>query len=156
MIEQSELEAQLKALLADEKYWIANCAQFSTFVFQNFAGLNWAGFYFKHGQQLKLGPFQGKVACNPIPLGKGVCGKAASAGKPIRVKDVLDFPGHIACDPLSRSELVLPLSVQGSLLGVFDLDSPHRDRFKQKEECQLTDLLEILIKKTDFKSSGLL
>ncbi|MDA3864445.1 MAG: GAF domain-containing protein [Deltaproteobacteria bacterium] len=156
MIDQSDLKAQLTALLADEEDWIANCAQFSAFVFQFFSGLNWDGFYFKHGVQLKLGPFQGKVACNPIALGMGVCGKAATTGKAIRVKDVHDFPGHIACDPVSHSEMVLPLAVQGKVLGVFDLDSPQRNRFTQKDQSLLTDLLEILIEKTDFKPSGLL
>jgi len=156
MIKQAELKAQLIALLADEKDWITNCSQFSAFVFQYFSDLNWAGFYFKHGSHLKLGPFQGKVACNPIALGKGVCGKAAASGRAISVANVHDFPGHIACDPLSRSELVLPLIIQGKVLGIFDLDSPLFNRFQPDDQAQLQDLLKILISKTDFKSSGLL
>ena len=116
------LVAQLEALLADERDFVANAAQFSAFLFHELGDLNWAGFYLNKGEQLVLGPFQGKVACVRIPFGRGVCGAAASSRQTQRVEDVHAFPGHIACDSASNSELVVPLVKDGRLIGVLDLD----------------------------------
>ena len=109
------LVAQLQALLADERDFIANAAQFSAFLFQELSDLNWAGFYLARGEELVLGPFQGKVACVRIPFGRGVCGAAAASGETQRVEDVHAFAGHIACDSASNSELVVPLFKDGRL-----------------------------------------
>src|SRR5262249_39392143 len=108
-----ELAAQLKALLAGETDRIANAANMAALLYHGLPDLNWAGFYFRRGQELVLGPFQGKPACVRIALGKGVCGNAASRGATVLVPDVHNFPGHIACDPVLRSELVVPLIKDG-------------------------------------------
>ena len=118
------LTAQLEALLSGERDFIANAAQFSAFVYHELEGLNWAGFYLVKDDELVLGPFQGKVACVRIAFGRGVCGAAAASRQTQRVEDVHAFPGHIACDSASNSELVVPLIKEGRLIGVLDLDSP--------------------------------
>lgn len=120
---------QLQALFAGERDWLANAANLSAFIFDRLPGLNWAGVYFYRGGELVLGPFQGKVACVRIALSRGVCGAAATARRTLVVSDVHEFPGHIACDSRSRSELVVPLVKAGRLLGVLDLDSPELDHF---------------------------
>jgi GAF domain-containing protein len=126
------LVAQTLALLHGERDWIANLAQFSALVFNSVPTLNWAGFYLvnpKDDQELVLGPFQGKVACVRIAFSRGVCGACARTQEVQLVEDVHAFPGHIACDAASRSELVLPIVAGGRLRGVFDLDSPEPSRF---------------------------
>src|SRR5271163_4707160 len=119
-----DLQRQLAAVFAGERNGLANAANMSALLFQGLPDLNWAGFYFLQGGELVLGPFQGKVACVRIALGKGVCGTAAKRRETIVVPDVHDFPGHIACDSASRSEIVVPLFTGGKVIGVLDLDSP--------------------------------
>ncbi|WPC03579.1 GAF domain-containing protein [Pseudomonas benzenivorans] len=143
------LEAQLAALLAGERDFIANAAQFSAFLFQELADLNWAGFYLARGEQLVLGPFQGKVACVRIPFGRGVCGAAAASRQSQRVEDVHAFVGHIACDSASASELVVPLLKDGRLIGVLDLDSPSRGRFGVEDQAGIERLVEVFLGLTD-------
>jgi GAF domain-containing protein len=143
------LVAQLQALLAGERDFIANAAQFSAFVFQELSDLNWAGFYLVRGEELVLGPFQGKVACVRIPFGRGVCGAAAATGQTQRVEDVHAFAGHIACDSASNSELVVPLFKDGRLLGVLDLDSPLLSRFSAADQAGIEQLVAVFIELTD-------
>lgn len=129
-----ELARQLAALIEGERDLIANSANIAALIYGGLSDLNWAGFYFARQNELVLGPFQGKPACVRIPWGDGVCGTAAARAASIVVADVHEFPGHIACDPLSRSELVVPLLDSGRVLGVLDLDSPARSRFDE-EDC---------------------
>lgn len=143
------LVAQLEALLADERDFVANAAQFSAFLFHELGDLNWAGFYLNKGEQLVLGPFQGKVACVRIPFGRGVCGAAASSRQTQRVEDVHAFPGHIACDSASNSELVVPLVKDGRLIGVLDLDSPSTTRFSPDDQVGVERLVAIFLRLTD-------
>ncbi len=143
------LFAQLQALLADERDFIANAAQFSAFLFQELADLNWAGFYLARGEELVLGPFQGQVACVRIPFGRGVCGVAAATRQSQRVEDVHAFAGHIACDSATASELVLPLVKGGRLIGVLDLDSPRPARFSVQDQAAIERLAEIFLQLTD-------
>lgn len=143
------LVAQLEALLADERDFVANAAQFSAFLFHELGDLNWAGFYLNKGEQLVLGPFQGKVACVRIPFGRGVCGVAASSRQTQRVEDVHAFPGHIACDSASNSELVVPLVKDGRLIGVLDLDSPSTARFSPDDQAGVERLVAIFLRLTD-------
>src|SRR6187402_932623 len=128
---------QVEALLAGERDPIANAANTSALLFQMMPDLNWAGFYFLRGSELVLGPFQGKPACVRIALGRGVCGTAARERKTIVVPDVHAFPGHIACDVASRSEIVVPLLFGERLLGVLDLDSPRENRFDADDAAGL-------------------
>ncbi|MFZ7096035.1 GAF domain-containing protein [Luteimonas dalianensis] len=133
-----QLDAQARALLAGESDRIANAANLSALVFHALPDLNWAGFYFYDGTELVVGPFQGQPACVRIPLDRGVCGAAASTRTTQRVEDVNAFPGHIACDAASRSELVVPLvDADGSLVGVFDIDSPLPGRFDEDDQAGL-------------------
>jgi GAF domain-containing protein len=125
----AQLVEQARALLAGERDRIANAANLSALVYHALPALNWVGFYFYDGNELVVGPFQGLPACVRIPRDKGVCGAAARTRATQRVADVHAFPGHIACDSASRSELVVPLVHDGELVGVFDLDSPEPDRF---------------------------
>lgn len=144
------LAAQIEALLAGERNLVANAAQLSAFIYQEVPDLNWAGFYFVEGDdQLLLGPFQGKVACMRIPFSKGVCGAAAREWRTQRVEDVHAFPGHIACDAASRSELVVPLVQGGRLIGVLDLDSPHPARFSAADQAGIEALVEAFLAATD-------
>ncbi|MFZ3152453.1 GAF domain-containing protein [Pseudomonas sp.] len=145
----SLLVAQLQALLAGERDFIANAAQFSAFLFQELSDLNWAGFYLARGEELVLGPFQGKVACVRIAFGRGVCGAAAATGQTQRVEDVHAFAGHIACDSASNSELVVPLFKDGRLLGVLDLDSPSLARFSSADQAGIERLVEVFVELTD-------
>ncbi len=143
------LAAQLEALLAGERDFIANAAQFAAFLFSEVDGLNWAGFYLNRNEELVLGPFQGKVACVRIPFGRGVCGAAASTRQTQRVEDVHAFPGHIACDSASNSELVVPLVKEGRLIGVLDLDSPLLGRFSAEDQAGIERLAEIFLHLSD-------
>lgn len=140
-----DLTEELTALLANEANRVANAANAAALVFHRLPDVNWAGFYFRDGAELVLGPFQGKPACARIPIGKGVCGTAAAHCVAIVVPDVHKFPGHIACDPASRSELVVPLIEDGMVSGVFDLDSPLPARFDEEDRtgCQL--LVELFV-----------
>jgi L-methionine (R)-S-oxide reductase len=124
-----ELNAQLVGLFAGETNGLANAANMCAVLYHGLPKVNWVGFYFLHGDELVLGPFQGQVACVRIALGRGVCGTAAQRRETIVVPDVHAFPGHIACDAASRSEIVVPLLQDGRLLGVLDLDSPELARF---------------------------
>ena len=130
----AQLLDQARALLHDERDRIANAANLSALAYHALPQLNWAGFYFFDGTELVVGPFQGLPACVRIPLDKGVCGAAARTRTTQRVEDVHAFPGHIACDSASRSELVVPLVKDGVLLGVFDLDSPVPARFDVEDQ----------------------
>jgi GAF domain-containing protein len=125
-----ELAAQARGLLAGERDPVANAANLAALVFHALPDINWAGFYFLEGEGLVVGPFQGKPACVRIPLGRGVCGTAAAERRTVVVEDVDAFPGHIACDAASRSEVVVPIVAgDGRLLGVLDIDSPSPGRF---------------------------
>ncbi|WP_027897601.1 GAF domain-containing protein [Zestomonas thermotolerans] len=143
------LAVQLEALLAEERDLIANAAQFAAFLYHEVADLNWAGFYLARDEELLLGPFQGKLACVRIPFGRGVCGTAAARRETQRVDDVHAFPGHIACDSASRSELVIPLVKDGRLIGVLDLDSPRPARFGAEDQAGLERLAAIFLRLTD-------
>ena len=133
----NELISQLEALLEGEEDTIANLANASAALMESLEGLNWAGFYLLRGRELVLGPFQGKPACIRIPPGRGVCGTAAERDQTQRVEDVHSFPGHIACDSASRSELVVPLHHDGKVVGVLDLDSPRPGRFSPADQALL-------------------
>lgn len=137
------LPAQARALLSGQRDPVANAANLSSLLFYSLDNVNWVGFYFLRDGQLVVGPFQGKPACVAIPLGRGVCGAAAASRRVQRVADVHAFPGHIACDAESRSEIVLPLLRDGELLGVLDLDSPLPDRFSAEDERVLAEIAEI-------------
>lgn len=144
------LERQLASLFEGERDLIANASQFSAFIFQSLSALNWAGFYFAHGEELILGPFQGKVACVRIPFGRGVCGTTAQKQATVVVDDVHQFPGHIACDSASNSEIVLPVMVNGQLRAVFDIDSPETHRFSETDRIGLEKLVARFVASTDF------
>ena len=132
-----QLLAQVRGLLHGERDRVANAANLSSLVYHALPALNWVGFYFYDGKELVVGPFQGLPACVRIPLDKGVCGAAARTRQTQRVADVHAFPGHIACDSASRSELVVPPVGGDPLLGVFDLDSPEPDRFDAEDQAGL-------------------
>ncbi len=138
-----ELHALAQGLLAGERDRIANAANLSALLFQYLPDLNWCGFYFFDGSELVVGPFQGKPACVRIALGRGVCGSAAQSRQTQIVADVHDFVGHIACDPDSRSEIVLPIVVKDALIGVLDLDSPRPDRFDEDDARGLEAILAL-------------
>lgn len=137
------LVAQARGLLSGHHHLIANAANLSALLFQELPDLNWAGFYFTEGDELVLGPFQGRPACVRIPWGKGVCGTAASTGHNQRVADVHEFEGHIACDQASMSELVIPLQRGGRVLGVLDIDSPLKARFSAADEEGISRLARV-------------
>lgn len=143
------LNRQLEAVLHGERDWVCNLAQTSALLMQAMPDLNWAGFYLFKGGELVLGPFQGKVACVRIALGRGVCGTAASQRATVVVPNVHEFPGHIACDSASNSEVVIPLLHQGRLLGVLDLDSPKLNRFDAADAAGLERAVQILLAASD-------
>ena len=145
----AQLLAQAQALVHGERDRIANAANLSALVFHALPDLNWAGFYFFDGRELVVGPFQGLPACVRIPLDKGVCGAAASTRATQRVEDVHAFPGHIACDSASNSELVVPLVKDGRLIGVLDLDSPKVGRFSEEDQAGIERLAEIFLRLSD-------
>jgi GAF domain-containing protein len=145
-----ELLSQAVSLFAHERSALANCANLAALIYQSLADLNWAGFYLLQEGELVLGPFQGKVACVRIALGKGVCGTAAARRETVIVPDVHEFPGHIACDAASRSEIVIPMLKSGRLLGVFDIDSPQLGRFDRDDAAGLARLLDGLLEHSDF------
>jgi GAF domain-containing protein len=147
----AELKQQLAGLIAGERDGLANAANLTALIHEVMPALNWTGFYFLRGGELILGPFQGRAACMRIPLGKGVCGTAAERRETLVVPDVHEFPGHIACDAASRSEIVVPLIQDGRLLGVLDLDSPHPGRFDREDADGLGALVQMLLQGTDFE-----
>jgi L-methionine (R)-S-oxide reductase len=145
-----ELAAQLRGLLEGESDLTANAANTAALMHQMMPDLNWAGFYFLRSQnELVLGPFQGKPACVRIAVGRGVCGAAVERSRSVLVEDVHAFPGHIACDAASRSELVVPLHHDGRVLGVIDLDSPMPSRFDAGDQAGIEALAEIFVTATD-------
>ncbi len=146
----TELNRNLELLLADERNMIANLANASALLFNSLPDINWSGFYLLNGDELVLGPFQGKPACVRIPVGKGVCGTAFQDRKTYVVPDVHEFPGHIACDEASQSEIVVPIIIEGKPVGVMDLDSPIKSRFDEIDQKYLEEFVKILIGKTDF------
>jgi len=141
----AELEAQARALVAGEPDRIANAANIAALIFNALPRINWAGFYFLQGDELVLGPFQGKPACVRIPVGRGVCGTAVAEARSQLVPDVHAFPGHIACDAASRAEVVVPLAgSDGTIFGVLDIDSPEPDRFDAEDLAGLERLAGVL------------
>ena len=141
-----ELCEQLRGLLAGEADMIANAANTVALLFQHMPDINWAGFYFlREGEELVLGPFQGKPACVRIAKGRGVCGAAVQRRATMLVEDVHAFPGHIACDDASRSELVAPLIVSDRVLGVLDLDSPVTARFDAEDQAGIEEIVAIFL-----------
>lgn len=133
-VDYPALVSGIRALTEDVPYLTANLANTSALLFETLPNLNWAGFYRMEGGALVLGPFQGKPACIRIAVGKGVCGSAVQEGRTIRVEDVHAFPGHIACDGASNSEIVIPLRKNGEIWGVLDIDSPLVGRFTQEDQ----------------------
>ena len=140
-----QLLEQARALVHGERDRIANAANLSALVYHALPQLNWVGFYFHDGKELVVGPFQGLPACVRIPLDKGVCGAAARTRQTQRIADVHAFPGHIACDAASRSELVVPLVRGDTLVGVFDLDSPVADRFDVDDQQGLEAIATVFV-----------
>ncbi|MFZ3387753.1 GAF domain-containing protein [Buttiauxella gaviniae] len=150
----ADLNRDFSALMAGETSFLATLANTSALLFERLDGVNWAGFYLLEDETLVLGPFQGKIACVRIPVGKGVCGTAASTKSIQRVEDVHAFDGHIACDAASNSEIVLPLTVNGELIGVLDIDSTEFGRFTPEDQLGLSQLvtqLSLTLADTDFK-----
>jgi L-methionine (R)-S-oxide reductase len=140
------VKKQLKALLHGEKNQIANLSNASALLNQFLDRINWVGFYLMDSNdELVLGPFQGLPACIRIPVGKGVCGAAAKTKETVRVEDVNQFPGHIACDPNSQSEIVIPLLKDGQLFGVLDIDSPETNRFDELDQEKLEEFVAVLM-----------
>ena len=139
-----DIAAALEGLVAGETDAIANMANAAALIFESVPGLNWAGFYRNIGGELVLGPFQGRVACIRIPFGAGVCGVAAATLEVQRVDDVNAFPGHIACDRASVSELVVPIVRDGHLIAVIDVDSPERARFDGEDEAGFVSIAKLL------------
>ncbi len=145
-VKYEQLTSQLDALLTGEKNMYANLSNASALLNQFFDRINWVGFYLMDEGELVLGPFQGLPACIRIPLGKGVCGTAAKTESSIVVPDVNAFPGHIACDAASLSEVVIPILKDGTLLGVLDVDSPELNRFTNEDRAGLELFVEVLVK----------
>jgi GAF domain-containing protein len=145
----SDLLLQARGLLDGERDATANSANLAALIFHTLPDLNWAGFYRMKGGELVLGPFQGKPACVRIGLGKGVCGTAARDRRTIVVADVNEFPGHIACDTASNSEVVVPIVHGGQVIGVLDLDSPKRARFDEEDARGLEALVQAFVASTD-------
>ena len=133
-----------RGLIHDVPHQVANLANVSALIYSEMEDLNWAGFYISEGDKLVLGPFQGKPACIEIQYGRGVCGTAAAEDRTVLVPDVHEFPGHIACDCASRSEIVVPFHCDGKVVGVLDIDSPTAGRFTEDDRHGLEDLVSVL------------
>ena len=155
MTDYKELCAALKSLTDGVPHRMANLANASALLWEHLDRINWAGFYLFEGDKLVLGPFQGKPACIEIPMGRGVCGTAALTRETQVVPDVHKFPGHIACDSASRSEIVIPMMIGDRLVGVMDIDAPIPARFDARDAEGLSSFVRILTEQTDW-SSGLL
>ena len=145
----AELQQKLSSLLQGERDFIANAANFSALLYQSLDSVNWAGFYIQRGDDLVLGPFQGQPACVRIPVGKGVCGTAAQLRQIVVVPNVHEFPGHIACDSASNSEIVVPVVVGDDVIAVLDVDSPLIGRFNDEDAAGLNTLVEIFVAASD-------
>ncbi len=143
---------QIKNITKDEKNLIANLANISAILFQNLYHITWAGFYLLENNELVLGPFQGKPACIRIPQGKGVCGKCVESGETVIVEDVHKFDGHIACDPDSNSEIVIPLKKNGKIFGVIDLDSYKLNDFNETDKINLETVANIISERCEISS----
>ena len=141
------LPTQLESLISKDKYEITSLSNMSALIFNSLQDVSWAGFYLVREGKLILGPFQGKIACTEIKFGKGVCGTTAEKKETIIVKNVHEFPGHIACDSESNSEIVVPIFKNGELYGVLDLDSKKLERFDEKDKILLESMVKILEKK---------
>ena len=139
-----EMNKQLRLLIEGVPHPIANLANASALLYSTLEDINWAGFYLMKDGQLVLGPFQGKPACIEIPVGRGVCGTAVERGQTILVEDVHEFPGHIACDSASASEIVVPIRLDGAIIGVLDIDSPLVGRFKEGDRAGLEEFAAVL------------
>lgn len=146
MTDYKELNSQLYGLINGVPHLIANLANASALLFDTLEDLNWAGFYLMENGQLVLGPFQGKPACIEIAVGKGVCGTAVERNETVLVKNVHEFPGHIACDSASNSEIVIPIHKNGEIFGVLDIDSPTLSRFTDEDKTGLEEFVKILEK----------
>lgn len=144
MTDYTLLNAQLRALIHDVPHMTANFANASALLYDSLDRLNWAGFYFMEDGRLVLGPFQGKPACIEIPIGKGVCGTAVEKKQTMLVDNVHEFPGHIACDGASNSEIVVPIYRNGEVVGVLDIDSPVFSRFDEKDRAGLEEFVRVL------------
>lgn len=150
----AEMNRDFQALMTGETSFLATLANTSALLFERLSDVNWTGFYLLEGETLILGPFQGKIACVRIPVGRGVCGSAVAQKKVLRVDDVHAFDGHIACDSASNAEIVLPLVVEDRVIGVLDIDSTAFNRFTEEDEeglRQLVKLLENVLAMTDYK-----
>ncbi|MCR4961838.1 MAG: GAF domain-containing protein [Lachnospiraceae bacterium] len=146
MTDYSLLISQAEELAKDAEWDITIYANISALIYNELTDLNWAGFYLMRDGALKLGPFQGKVACMRIPVGNGVCGTAVEKEEVLRVEDVHQFPGHIACDSASESEIVLPIRKNGAVIGVLDIDSPIKGRFSAEDEEGLRKIVAVMEK----------
>lgn len=146
MTDYSQINSMLEGLVSGVRYTMTNLANASALLNEHLDGLNWVGFYIIKDNQLVLGPFQGKVACTMIPIGKGVCGTAIAEDRTQLVPDVHKFPGHIACDSASNSEIVVPMHRKGEIFGVLDIDSPLFNRFDQNDKAGLEEFVRILEK----------
>ena len=144
MTDYKLLTEQMKALAEDEKWFVPVMSNASAILYDNMEDLNWAGFYIMRDGALVLGPFQGKVACINIPVGKGVCGTAVAKDETQLVEDVHQFPGHIACDSASNSEIVVPIHKDGQVVGVLDIDSPKLARFNQDDKAGLEEFVKAI------------
>lgn len=144
----STLAEQLRSLLAGERDFIANAANFSALLYHSLPDVNWTGFYLLKNNELVLGPFQGQPACVRIEIGKGVCGTAAQQRQTVLVDNVHEFPGHIACDSASNSEIVVPIVKDEKLIAVLDIDSPSLARFDDEDARGLNELVEIFVELT--------
>lgn len=138
------MNEQLKALVEDSPYLISNLSNAAALIFHTMENLNWAGFYLMEDGKLILGPFQGNIACMQIAVGRGVCGTAVAVDGTQRVANVHEFPGHIACDGASNSEIVIPIHKDGKIIGVLDIDSPVLDRFTAEDQDGLEEFVKIL------------
>jgi len=147
-----ELARQLEGLLSGERHRVANSANMAALLFRSLPDINWVGCYFLEDGELIVGPFQGKPACVRIAMGKGVCGTAAQRRETFVVPDVAAFPGHIACDEASRSEIVVPILQGGTLRGVLDVDSPERDRFDDQDRAGLEEFVRVLAPRVDWET----
>lgn len=143
--QNAPLDVELRAVIGDEPNLIANLANAAALIYHSLPELNWAGFYLWEGNELVLGPFQGQIACVRIAPGKGVCGTAAQERRTVLVPNVHEFPGHIACDSASNSEIVVPIIVRGEIAGVLDLDSPKLNRFSTHDQTLLEACVQVLV-----------
>ncbi|HID3750948.1 GAF domain-containing protein [Citrobacter freundii] len=150
----TDLNRDFQALMAGETSFLATLANTSALLYERLAEVNWAGFYLLEDDTLVLGPFQGKIACVRIPVGRGVCGTAVAQNQVQRIEDVHAFDGHIACDAASNAEIVLPITVENQIIGVLDIDSTAFGRFTEEDEqglCTLVAQLETVLATTDYK-----